>query len=196
MLGRPPDPENRRARVEAVLRAAAALFAEKGLARTTMRDICAGAGISPGALYRYFPGKEDILRALAAEEARDVDALVAALEAGPDVATVLDRHLDDILDALLDPLTARLTLELSAQAMRDDAVAGAFRDTEERLRAALVEALRRDAERAGGDLDPAAGAELILATVEGLTVRAALGAPPDRGALATTLRAVIARLAG
>lgn len=180
MPGRPPDSEDRRARVKALLRAAA-LFAEKGPTRTTMCDIWASAGISPGALHRHLPGKKDfLLGAVVAEKARDLDALVAALEAGSDVAAVLDRHLDDILGALLDPLTVRLTLELSAQAMRDDAVAKAFRDDEERPRPALAEALRRDAERAGDGLDPHAAAELILAAFEGLTVRAALRGPTAR----------------
>ena len=36
------------------------LFATKGLARTTIKDIAAEAGVTEGALYRYYDGKEEM----------------------------------------------------------------------------------------------------------------------------------------
>lgn len=36
------------------------LFATKGLARTTIKDIAAAAGVTEGALYRHYPGKEEM----------------------------------------------------------------------------------------------------------------------------------------
>lgn len=46
----------------AVLReAAATLFAAKGYAATSMRDIAAKIGVQPGAIYHYFPTKQAIL---------------------------------------------------------------------------------------------------------------------------------------
>ncbi|HYH80076.1 MAG TPA: TetR/AcrR family transcriptional regulator [Longimicrobium sp.] len=50
--------EETRARVQD---AALALFREKGLDATTMRDVAAGAGLSLGAAYHYFPSKEAIV---------------------------------------------------------------------------------------------------------------------------------------
>ncbi|HEX8904286.1 MAG TPA: TetR/AcrR family transcriptional regulator [Longimicrobiaceae bacterium] len=43
--------------------AALALFREKGLDATTMRDVAAAAGMSLGAAYHYFPSKEAIVMA-------------------------------------------------------------------------------------------------------------------------------------
>jgi AcrR family transcriptional regulator len=44
-----------------ILLAAATTFAERGFHATTTRDIAAGAGMSPAALYVYFRSKEEVL---------------------------------------------------------------------------------------------------------------------------------------
>lgn len=46
-----------------ILETALALFRKKGFDETTMRDIAAGAGLSLGAAYYYFPSKEAIVGA-------------------------------------------------------------------------------------------------------------------------------------
>ncbi|MEW2483954.1 TetR/AcrR family transcriptional regulator [Mycobacterium sp. NPDC049093] len=52
-------PRNR-VRREDILAVAAELFAAKGVASTTVRDIGAAAGVHSGSLYHYFPSKEAI----------------------------------------------------------------------------------------------------------------------------------------
>jgi AcrR family transcriptional regulator len=52
--------EETRGRVQ---EAALALFREKGLDATTMRDVAAAAGLSLGAAYHYFPSKDAIVMA-------------------------------------------------------------------------------------------------------------------------------------
>ncbi len=47
-----------------ILQAAEALLYEKGPAGATMRDIAGAAGVTPGNLYRYYPGKEQLLAAI------------------------------------------------------------------------------------------------------------------------------------
>lgn len=79
------DGADTRARIEAV---ALELFAQKGVAGTSVRDIALGVGVSEGALYRHFPSKEKLARelfltryaALAAEICA-IDAAEPALEA-------------------------------------------------------------------------------------------------------------------
>lgn len=46
--------------VEKILNAAAALFAEKGYAHTTLQDIIETTGLSKGAVYHHFQSKEEI----------------------------------------------------------------------------------------------------------------------------------------
>src|SRR2546430_12538856 len=53
-------------RVEEILQAAGALFAERGYDKVTTNMIAARAGISPGSLYQFFPNKEAITQAFAA----------------------------------------------------------------------------------------------------------------------------------
>ena len=46
--------------VEKILNAAAALFAEKSYAHTTLQDIIDATGLSKGAVYHHFQSKEEI----------------------------------------------------------------------------------------------------------------------------------------
>ncbi len=52
------------AREESILEAALVLFARKGIEKTTVQEIANEAGLSAGAIYRYYPGKDDLLRAV------------------------------------------------------------------------------------------------------------------------------------
>lgn len=69
----PPDEE--------ILRAAGKLFAAKGFAGTSTREIAEAAGLQQPALYHYFASKEDILRALSER------ALVGPLQALDEVTS-------------------------------------------------------------------------------------------------------------
>ncbi|MEX2531031.1 MAG: TetR/AcrR family transcriptional regulator [Gemmatimonadota bacterium] len=55
---------------DAILEAALALFAEKGVDATTTREIAGSAGTSEGNLYRHFEGKDDLVRTLFQASAR------------------------------------------------------------------------------------------------------------------------------
>jgi AcrR family transcriptional regulator len=82
------NPEATRVLIE---RAALELFVTKGIAETSIRDIAAAAGVSLGAIYNHFPGKDelanemfvaawvDIARGLR-ERARDHDGFPAKLK--------------------------------------------------------------------------------------------------------------------
>ena len=62
---RAPVQARSRARVDAILDAADAVFLEMGYAAATTNHVAARAGTSIGSLYRFFPDKEAILVALA-----------------------------------------------------------------------------------------------------------------------------------
>ena len=51
-------------RPDEVLDAALKMFARKGFASTKVEDIAREAGLSKGAIYRYFSSKEDIFESL------------------------------------------------------------------------------------------------------------------------------------
>ena len=52
------------ARRQQILEAAVRLFAQKGVARTTTRQIAQEVGVAEGLIFRYFPTKLDLVRAV------------------------------------------------------------------------------------------------------------------------------------
>lgn len=62
---------------EQIRSAATALFARKGYAAVSMRDIAGEIGIQPGALYHYYAAKQDLLRDLMTAH---MQSLLAALK--------------------------------------------------------------------------------------------------------------------
>ncbi len=53
---------------EQIIQAAKKRFSHFGYAKTTMAEVAADCGMSPGNLYRFFPGKLDIAEAIATAE--------------------------------------------------------------------------------------------------------------------------------
>lgn len=74
---------------QAILDAALELFVEHGYEEVSIRNIAAKVGYSPGAIYGYFPSKDDIFFALAEEGLR-------RLNAGDPANTPSESPLDDL----------------------------------------------------------------------------------------------------
>lgn len=96
-LGTKLKPSQTRARntFETVLSTAGELLAEVGFERLTTNLVCERAGLTPPALYRYFPNKYAILSELAQRlmEAQD-EAVLAWMEAGGLEADSLDEAVE------------------------------------------------------------------------------------------------------
>jgi len=67
-------------RQEEILEAAASVFATKGYAAATTREIAAAADIAEGSLYNYFASKRDMLVAIISRSPSPVDRLLADTE--------------------------------------------------------------------------------------------------------------------
>lgn len=63
-------------------RVAIGAFAARGYEETTLRDIAAEAGVSPGLLYRYFPSKRAVVLALYDELSREFEERARHLPEG------------------------------------------------------------------------------------------------------------------
>ena len=108
---------------DAILRAAARLFRERGFAETGMRDIADATGLSAANLYHYFDGKHELLvycqdRALD----RMLDSVAAARRASRSATdrlrVVLTAHVQTLLDDI-EGATAHLQVESLPPAQRD-----------------------------------------------------------------------------
>jgi TetR/AcrR family transcriptional regulator, transcriptional repressor of aconitase len=75
--------ERREARREQILDAARACLLEHGLEAVSMEMIIARSGLSTGAVYRYFTGKDDIMAAAVQATSREIGAAVAPILLDP-----------------------------------------------------------------------------------------------------------------
>ncbi|HEY1059529.1 MAG TPA: TetR/AcrR family transcriptional regulator [Limnobacter sp.] len=66
-----------------ILDAARAVFREHGLEAASLREIAKRAGYTPGAIYSYYPSKEDMYGALLAESLQRLQGAVEAAAAKP-----------------------------------------------------------------------------------------------------------------
>jgi AcrR family transcriptional regulator len=81
-MNEPKWKRRKEARPLEIVAAALAVFTEKGFAAARTEEIAAHAGISKGALYLYFPTKEDVFRAVVRDAVvPNVEALQAHIEA-------------------------------------------------------------------------------------------------------------------
>jgi AcrR family transcriptional regulator len=114
------------ARRDGILRAAAAIFRERGYGAAGMRDIAIAADLSPANLYHYFKGKDEILfycqdRALDRMLAGVAASRRALADPGERLRAVLTTHLLTMLDEV-EGATAHLQVEGLAPALREPIV--------------------------------------------------------------------------
>ena len=75
--------ERREARRQQILDAARACMLERGLEAVSMEMIIARSGLSTGAVYRYFKGKDELIEAAITTAAREIGAAVAPILTSP-----------------------------------------------------------------------------------------------------------------
>jgi AcrR family transcriptional regulator len=192
------SPAHLDARREQIFAAAAACFAREGFHATTMQQICATAGLSPGAIYRYFRSKEEIIATLCERELERNAALIAE--------AVQRESFDEAVAALLDVAVAALEaetsatcggasldLELWAEASRNALVRALWQRVLGGLRAPLAEAVRRAQARGEVDatLQPEAVAAMGLALFYGLLLQKTMDPTLDMRACLLAFRALL-----
>jgi AcrR family transcriptional regulator len=129
-----------------IMRAAARVFRARGFAAAGMRDIAVAAGLSPGNLYHYFRGKDELLFFC---QDRSLDRLLEALAAARRNRRPLAARLRDLAVAhvlcLVDEVEGSAAhLEVDALPPRLRARIVAKRDRYERgVRALVAAGIRR-----------------------------------------------------
>jgi AcrR family transcriptional regulator len=68
--------QHRNARRDQILSAARRCFLRDGFHATSMQDLFAEAGLSAGAVYRYFASKDEVILAIAEDNMREVLAMI------------------------------------------------------------------------------------------------------------------------
>lgn len=138
-------PDTREARREHILDAAEVCFARSGFHRTTMRDICLEAAISPGALYLHFDSKEKLIAGITGRDRVKLAGELAEVAKAPDLVAALARLGEHY--TVEQPHHKRvLFVEIGAESTRNTAVGEIFRAVDKDCCASFESLFHRAAE--------------------------------------------------
>jgi len=163
-----------------ILSAAMACFARQGYHATSMDDVVRESGLSVGAIYSYFPSKEDLFLTLSDDRANQTLAYLNDLFRRPGpmpekTQAAVDYFFTILSDQLLS--LARVNVEFMSEAAKSERVKAAqelrCESVRQFLRWMLREAQREGQIRPDVDIDTAA--ELMLMLNEGIVLLSAVG---------------------
>lgn len=188
--------EHRAARRQQILDAARACFLRSGFHNTSMQDVITEAGLSVGAVYRYFKSKNELVTSIAESViggAGTVFAEIAAHEPPLALADAMDRALD-FVDAQSGPDgMLRLALQVWAESLRDPVLAEFVAEKYSGFRGQFVVIAERA--RQAGELPPDADIDAVGAALFGMVpgyfLQRILAAGPDKKTYLRGLREVL-----
>jgi AcrR family transcriptional regulator len=174
------SPAHEQQRRDQILAAAMACFARQGYHATSMDDVVRESGLSVGAIYSYFPSKEDLFLSLSDARAEQSLAYLNELFRRPGPMVDKSREaIDYFFRTLSDDLVplARVSVEFLSEAAKSERVQAHQLRRCESIRQFLhwlfAEAKKRGEVRADVDLD--ATVELMMALHEGILLMTVAG---------------------
>jgi AcrR family transcriptional regulator len=164
-------------RRQEILAAAARVFASKGFAQASTKEIADEADVAEGTLYNYFGSKRDMLLAIASETETPAVAALQAVEGMDDRAAMIAMF-EKALDISQAQLPFTQTL-FSAAWMDDDIlqqfVAAQLQRSYEHIKTYIAQRIAAGAFR---PLDPGLGARLVMGMYGSLILPAIRGLAP------------------
>ncbi|WP_158862280.1 TetR/AcrR family transcriptional regulator [Leifsonia sp. AG29] len=162
-----------------ILDAARRCFLRNGFHRTSTRDVIAETGRSAGAVYRYFPSKDDMILAIATQNLQDVARLLkAATEAGgpgAEPGAIMAAFLDQIARQHSDDHLAEVAVMVWSEALRNPELGRRLREANDFMLRELAASVRqRRTSDALDVLSPEQTAQVLLATLPGYLLTLAL----------------------
>jgi AcrR family transcriptional regulator len=156
---------SRDARRAQILAAARRCFTPNGFQATSMQDIFTESGLSAGAVYSHFTGKDEIVTAIADEV---IDTITATFDAA--IADSQALRLEDILENFFTTLqhadVAAIAITVWAEALRDRALRRRLATRYHRMGERLTELVLTQQGR--GAIDPAAPARHVAQVLTAL----------------------------
>jgi AcrR family transcriptional regulator len=148
-----------------------------------MQDVIREAGLSVGAVYRYFPSKNDLIAALAEQVIGQLgttfDAL-AAEQPAPPIATVMHRAVDFATANSGPDGALRMAIQIWSESLRDPVLARFVEKVYGQLRDVLIGFARRarDSGELPPDADPIAVGSVLFALLPGYALQRILTGQP------------------
>ncbi len=158
-----PRSDHKQEQRKRILDAAMVCFGRDGFHGASMQKICAEAGMSPGALYRYFPSKESIIAAIVESERSERLGMFDMITKAPSVLGALAACLGELLSGR-NMATARLGPEIMAEAIRNEDLRNTMAACEAETSVLLAEALATAVKQ--GEIDPALDLETICIVIQ------------------------------
>jgi AcrR family transcriptional regulator len=188
--------EHLAARRQQILDAARTCFLRDGFHATSMQDVIGEAGLSVGAVYRYFKSKDDLIRAiaeLAIGGADEVFADIVAHEPPLPLLKALDRALTYVETQTDENGVLRIAMQVWAEALRDPGLAEFVAAKYNHFRKHFI--VIAEQARRTGELPPDADAEAVGAAlfgmVPGYMLQRILTGRPDRETYLAGVRALL-----
>ncbi|XHR28924.1 MAG: TetR/AcrR family transcriptional regulator [Chthoniobacteraceae bacterium] len=186
--------ERRSEKRRAILDAARRCFIRHGFDATGMAEICEVSGMSPGALYRYFPSKSAIILAIVDEAGKVLLPVYEELLENDDPLESVIGFVLSSIRYVCRPVEGRLWLEIAAQASRNDEIRRAWLLVDRQMRSILKRLLHASIQQ--GQVSPGVNLETcsiwLNALVDGAIARKAVDPAFDLestlGALADGIR--------
>ena len=171
--------EHLEARRTQILNAAVACFSRNGFHQTTMQDICREAGLSPGAVYRYFASKEAMIGecCMRGQEGTAMAFEGATSQAGTQevIAELADIFLGELANPEAPP-ALRLHVQLWGESLRSPEILEGLTSNRAGVRQHLQAVVERG--QGLGDVDPEADPEylarVLLSAYDGLVLQKSL----------------------
>ena len=161
-----------------------------------MQDICEEAGLSPGAVYRYFRSKEEIIEAMSARGQSQNAAAIEAAMSLPDTRDVFEELIHTFFESLDDgPQTEEmcaLNIELISEAPRSARIRESLVRNNFEVRSRFTQLIRRAQERGevNAALDPESVARAMIAVYHGYITQKLVQPDLDLAGYAEVLRAL------
>ncbi|MSQ12054.1 MAG: TetR/AcrR family transcriptional regulator [Dehalococcoidia bacterium] len=182
-------------RRQQILDAAIICFSKNGFHKTTMQDIYRECGLSPGALYRYFASKDDIIAALCDDaQRREAQAFQAALAHSDTMS-----GLNELISQFFGPLQGRKARSIAsmwahiwAEEARQVSLGHAWPEDHNLALKALSEFVRRAQARneVNPALDPEGVARVMVSLYSGFFLQLASQRHVDVASYAAAIRAL------
>jgi len=170
-------PQELEARRLEIIAAARACFLRNGFHQTTTDQICKEASITPGGLYHYFRGKDDIITAVIEHTTQQTVAkLRAAAEEPDDIGSAFRELAQFLFTTMRDPdidNIVRLDMEVWVEGLKNEKLAKISRESWGIRRQVLERFIRRSIDEGlyqPGVVEEKAFAGLLMAILIGLRV--------------------------
>ena len=194
--------EKRQGRRDQILAAAWQCFSKNGIHGTSMEEIIREAGLSAGAVYLYYKGKDELIVAAISTYMASLRDLLTPTLAAPEPLPPL-KFIHEITSVMAN-FTRRSGIDLNAvilmcwsEAQTNQRVRGVIANFQVNYGAALTRVVRRWRER--GDLsssgDPEAVARVLLSFFHGFVAQSALIGELDPKTIANGMKGLLGGIA-